>query len=464
MVTQLALETLSLSNQNGGDNSWPWCDDCSMDEAMPGILGGGDHNQGKDFYFTDDSLGKSRVLVERSVGATIAFLMATADVLPAPTCSTTACPNGVSCCSGQSCSNGVCCKPTLGACQHDADCCGGPATSVCRNGSCAPRAAGICQQEGQSCEDGPAACCADSAGARQCGRSANGVNVCCGGSGTTCRSSVECCDGFCDITAGSIGVCRKLPLGAGCTASAQCQDGALCESNGAPPTISRPQGTCCNPSSTGTLDCTTDADCCTGVCGSIGNDQFKCMCAAQGVVCSSDLDCCAGNACTGGTCQPVCRVDNTPCQDNSQCCGSSVCCGGVTGGPVCKAVCGCLPHGGFCQTDSDCCAPNSCQNGRCLEACGHAGASCQSGAECCSGGCGDSICECEATGTTCVETADCCVGNLCCAGVGGAPNVCRTSCCQADGASCQNNNDCCGGSVCCANLGFTCTAVCPVVK
>jgi hypothetical protein len=465
MVTQLALETLSLSNENAGDNVWPWCDNCSMQYAMPIIQTEGGGNQGKDFYTTDANLAKSRDLVERAVGATAAFLIATADVLPPPSCSTTTCQAGLTCCGGRTCQNGACCAPTAGACQHDADCCGGPASAVCRNGFCAPKATAGCQRAGQSCEDGAAVCCADSAGGKQCGQSMNGVNICCGAAGTTCKSSVECCDGLCDITVGTTGVCRKLPTGSGCTATSQCQAPSVCQSHGQPPIPSQTQGTCCNPSATGTLDCSTDADCCTGACLETANDEFKCQCAGPGIRCSGNNDCCAGNTCVNGACQASCHPDQTACQDNSQCCGASVCCAIVTGGPICKTTCTCSPHGGLCATDSDCCIGNSCQGGHCLETCGHANAICSGSAQCCSGRCGEGgACLCEPAGTACVESADCCAGTLCCAGPNGGAGTCKTSCCQAPGQTCQANSDCCGGTVCCANTGFTCVADCPVVK
>jgi len=463
MITQLALETASLSNQNGGDNSWPWCDDCSMEWVLPGILGGGDNHQGMNFYQTDDSLAKERDLIERSVGATLAFLVATADAVPATTCSTGTCAAGATCCGGKVCSGGSCCTPGGSPCEHDRDCCGSAGNpSVCRNRICVTAASNTCQTAGSSCEDGSAACCADGNGAKQCGLSANGVSICCNGTGASCKHSYECCGGSCKITSGDTGVCQALPVGSSCS-GAQCEAPAECQDDGTPVSAGG-RGVCCNPSTTGSLDCDSDADCCTGLCLEVADDVFKCRCAPAGGSCTQDNDCCAGNSCQNGTCRPVCHQPETACQNNAQCC-TGVCCATVTGGPVCRDVCACVARDGACQKDSDCCTGNSCISGSCRPPCIATGElGCEGNGDCCSDRCENAACVCGEQGAVCQNNAQCCTGKVCCASLG---FVCASDCpttCQGPGGSCQSNSDCCAGNLCCANFNNTCHSTCEVVR
>jgi len=352
MVTQLALETVSLIPLAGPDNVWPWCDDCSMDWLLYK-----NNNSGMDFYQTDDSLNKERDLIERAVGATVAFLMATGDVLPAPTCSNTSCNATTTCCNGKTCVSGACCVAPQGACEHDTDCCGG-AGSVCRNRICQPAASASCQTSGHSCEDGSAVCCGDSTGAKQCGVSRNGVSICCASAGATCISAAECCSGSCSSVNGEPGVCKKLPVRSGCTADNQCDTPAICQNDGAS-VSGGAQGSCCFPMTTGALDCNGDEDCCTGRCRQVGDDEFKCQCAQQTEACVRDGDCCQGT-CTNGTCQliiNVCHPFRDTCQQNSDCCSNA--CGG-------DKKCNCWGVNSACTTGADCCTGN-CTNGVCAD-------------------------------------------------------------------------------------------------
>ena len=378
LVTSLALDTFNLTNQSGADNVWPWCDDCSMDWLIYK-----DNHQGMDFYETDASLAKARDLVERSVGATAAFLIATGEVIPAPAaCSTTTCATGTTCCAGRSCTGGACCVAIQGTCEHDGDCCpSNGAPSVCRNRICQPAAGAACQQPGNSCEGGnPAVCCADNLQGKQCGVSRNGVSICCSAAGASCTTATECCSGSCSSTNGEPGTCKKLPLQSGCTADNQCEGSALCQSNGVP-VSGGGQGTCCNPATTGALDCNADGDCCSGRCRAVGADEFKCQCSQQSEGCTRDNDCCQGT-CVQGTCQVVISI--------------------------------CQPFLATCQLGTDCCSGSCGVNNRCR--CIGTNAACTSNAGCCTGNCSNGVCgSCVAPLTDCFGR--CCPAGATCEGV-----------------------------------------------
>ena len=377
IVTQLALETYGLAFNGGNDNTWPWCDDCSMDWLLYK-----DHNSGMDFYETDSSLASERNLIERAMGATVAFLMATSDALPAPaTCSTTTCSGTSACCAGQTCSAGKCCVAAQGTCEHDSDCCpSGGGASVCRNRVCEAAAAPSCQQAGNSCEGGnKGICCADSLGGQQCGTSRNGVAVCCLAAAATCTTSTQCCSGSCSSVNGEPGTCKKLPLQSGCTADNQCEGSAVCQNDGTP-VSGGGQGTCCNPTATGNLDCNSDADCCTGRCRAVGADEFKCQCSQPTETCGKDADCCQGT-CNQGTCQVIIQV--------------------------------CRPFRGDCQTGTDCC----------------------------SGACGtDNKCMCKGTNSSCTTNDACCTGNC----VGGVCSSCAAPKIDCFGQCCPASSSCDG--------------------
>lgn len=355
LVTQVALDTYDLTFNGGADNVWPWCDDCSMDWLLYN-----NHNHGMDFYETDASLASERDLIERSVGASLAFLVAASDTLPAPAaCSNTSCGTGTVCCGNRSCTGGLCCVATQGACEHDTDCCftnGLP--SLCRNRVCQPGAVAACQQPGEACSGSSAACCADSGGAQQCGLSRNGASICCSGDNTQCTASVQCCSGSCSSVNGEIGHCKRLPLRSGCTSTDQCDSTSVCQSDGAPVGAGK-QGTCCNPDATGALGCNGDEDCCTGHCKPVGADDFTCQCAVLSETCARDNDCCQGT-CKNGTCQLVLNICQPPlaaCQQGTDCC---------SGGCTSTHVCTCIGTGpsSTCGSDIACCT-NNCANGVC---------------------------------------------------------------------------------------------------
>lgn len=433
LVTALAIDVRNKI-QSDSDPSWAWCDDCSMNYQFREDR----NDKGRKYYEDPARLNRMRDLVERSIGATVAFLVAAADAIPAPTCSTSTCSGTSPCCSG-SCQAGKCCQQVAGPCDRDSDCCtssGNPA--VCRNRVCVSTGSNTCQGASHSCEDGAAVCCADSGGSKQCGTSPNGVNVCCNAKGTTCSSSAQCCTGSCKITVGNTGVCSGRPPGSACTSAAQCDTNEDCERNGVPVTGGNP-GVCCNPSASASLDCTTDSDCCTGVCSEVSDDVFKCTCAPAGVHCARDNDCCSGNSCVNGTCTAVCKGENVGCSNNTECC-NGVCCAATNGPPTCKSVCSCNPVGFMCLGNEDCCK----------------------GTQCCSNFAGGPVCKtaclCGGENVACASNSDCCVGSVCCAAKG---FVCTTDCsstCKPANAACTHGSgtaECCAGTTCC-ELTDTC--------
>jgi hypothetical protein len=354
LVTALAVDVRDRINSDGNPR-WPWCDDCSMDYKF-----NEDHNdKGMKYYKDPAVLNRSQDLVERSIGATLAFLVAAADSIPPLTCGTKTCNATTPCCSG-TCQANKCCQQLAGPCDKDSDCCSSSGAAVCRNRVCVAAAANVCQGASHSCEDGSSVCCQDSGGAKQCGNSPNGVNICCNAKGTTCSSSSECCTGSCKITVGKTGVCSGRPPGMACTNATQCDTGEDCELDGTP--VNGTPGLCCNPSASGALDCTSNSDCCTGVCSEVADDVFKCTCAGAGIACARDNDCCSGNSCVSGTCAPTCKGDNVACGSDGDCCIGTCC---ATIGNKCTTECpaACRPPGAACTPGpgtSECCAGTSC--------------------------------------------------------------------------------------------------------
>jgi hypothetical protein len=322
LVTDVAGDTFSIVLPTGEvlDNTWPWCDDCSM-QYWHGDLS---TNRGMDFYRTTDSLNHTRDLVERSVGSVVAFLLNTADGIPAPSCSTTTCGTGAACCSGRTCAAGNCCANQGTSCQKNADCCN---SLVCRAGTCVTAASNTCQPSSHLCEGGASVCCADpdSHAAASCGPSPNGIQVCCLAEGARCDTPSDCCSGHCT----GDGRCGRLPLGYTCTADAQCAGQELCWLNGDPVSGGQ-RGLCCNPSTVPAEGaCDSDDDCCIGKCKLVAlPDDFACHCADTGESCRRDKDCCGGS-CVNSVCvsaTPTCAPDQTAC-GNSCCSHGLKCCG-----------------------------------------------------------------------------------------------------------------------------------------
>jgi hypothetical protein len=102
---------------------------------------------------------------------------------------------------------------------------------------------------------------------------------------------------------------------------------------GAPPTFldaccATPVGDCIEDD----LGCTSDTDCCSGVCGTDSLCGYPppadiVTCAVDDQACKMDADCCSFLCASDGFCGlpgGSCNVDNDPCQVDSDCC-SNVC-------------------------------------------------------------------------------------------------------------------------------------------
>ncbi len=347
-----------------------------------------------------------------------------------------ACSSGDQCCSGN-CDGTACvplnanCKTSGNSCSGHGDCC----SKVCKNGTCSAQAS-FCTQTGDAC-----------------------------------AKDTDCCAGVCKVASGAtLGLCTNptapgttgcLVAGEVCGAGAAGTPGA---DGGGLPTCG---GECCSRACapygpTGVLVCQppsgcrptgevclSDADCCgsAGVPG--GNGSVKCSkgagepvgrcdngnaCRPAGAVCklatgscNAENNCCAGNVnqdpsvcqqdilgiprCTGvGDCTDAGSLAGQPCATSADCCGLP--ClpndgGGDGGSPF---VCGgstCVPSGGACTTDADCCAGLPCKAppGSTQGVCGPPPVIPDAGY--------DGGPDCALYGQVCTVSADCCNGVPC---------------------------------------------------
>ncbi len=219
------------------------------------------------------------------------------------------------------------------------------------------------------------------------------------------------CDVDWDCTVG----CVCDPECTGCSTSAECSGGLVCD------------GTHCVPC-TGSGQCSGGKVCLAGKCSA----------------CRTASDCSVGQICAAGACGP--------CTSTAQCgvkvcqAGSCVNCTGnaeCEGGQVCPAG-SCVP----CTSHPQCSGGQLCQDGRC-SACTTA---CPGGQVCVGGAC-----------VACTGTAQCTSGKVC---VGGSCVACSSSTQCLDGkvcvsgacAPCTGNSQCGGGTVCAAGACVPCTS------
>lgn len=143
------------------------------------------------------------------------------------------------------------------------------------------------------------------------------------------------------------------------------------------------------------------------------------VCAADGASCQDDTGCCSFR-CVGGSCAVplnACLEANTSCISGGQCC-SSVCAQdgycSVLGAPGT-----CAPIGTACRTDAECCSSNcndttnACHVGL---ACADDFVACTFPQECCSRNCDGQVCQpstCVPQGGACARDHQCCVGLHC---------------------------------------------------
>lgn len=194
--------------------------------------------------------------------------------------------------------------------------------------------------------------------------------------GTGCCGSLECVAGVCGggtlvaPTPDSGSSTTGLPVGAACTATAQCLPSTsgtvICATN--------------NIAADGELNCCLQAG---GQCG--GQDNLCCgdllcvdgACAVQelaygdvapGGTCAANLDCsqdggpavCEATAAGGSAC---CRLEVSNCATDAECCGALICGDNLIAED--GALTCCSPVGGVCGSDAACCGDNYCIDGTC---------------------------------------------------------------------------------------------------
>ncbi|MBI5532161.1 MAG: hypothetical protein HY898_05580 [Deltaproteobacteria bacterium] len=320
-----------------------------------------------------------------------------------------ACTAGPECCSiicaGGVCGSGVCISDNQ-PCTDAASCCSGK----CGTGSTCTPLNPECKTVGNECAAN-AECCSKFCLNGHC----SGQPSFCTQVGEACITDFECCTGICTKQGtDNIGLCTQptAPGATGCLAAGiVCGGGAVSDAGGIPAC----GGDCCSRSCapygpTGVLVCQppsgcrptgeickSDSDCCGSPGMPGGNGSVTCSktpgepvgrcdngnaCRAAGAVCklatsscNAENNCCAGNVnqdptvcqqdllgiprCTGaGNCADAGSYEGKECASSADCCGLA--CvpnkSAVDGGA--PFICGsttCVPAGGDCTTDADCC-------------------------------------------------------------------------------------------------------------
>jgi hypothetical protein len=258
------------------------------------------------------------------------------------------------------------------------------------------------------------------------------------------------------------GCVGRAATGVVCTSNADCCSG-VCDID---PTA---QVTCRPPTGCAPLDapCTFAGACCTLACanGSCALGQ----CARFGELCQLDADCCS-NDCQNGSCQGstlTCRPAGESCTKHEECCG--LLCGGEISGIAarCSLRQACRVAGEVCGADTDCCS-GACGElkpgfGYCipLAACVMAddklcsrqvGELCKDDAECCSRVClpsgqGNKRCAasggCRAQCELCANDGECC-SKSCLPDAAGVKRCAAVEGCLAGGEVCASDDQCCG--------------------
>jgi hypothetical protein len=152
-----------------------------------------------------------------------------------------------------------------------------------------------------------------------------------------CMKADDCCSGVCAVTTAGVQRCRPL---SGC----------------------RPTGD----------RCLADGDCCGQKCMVTPDGAGACApppmmgCRLLGDKCAKPDDCCAGTKdgcrmdaagtlrCLGPAGGAACTLAGYPCAVADQCCDGRRCLPDARNGYVCRT--GCVPVGGGCTADGDCCA------------------------------------------------------------------------------------------------------------
>jgi uncharacterized protein YjbI with pentapeptide repeats len=330
-------------------------------------------------------------------------------------------PNLTTCGAGTA-TTGVCCVPAPGAlsvCFDPGECCPGPEPDGCDVGEIC-NANHQCECNSTSCPDG----CCRGGSSGICLEFIEQSPTECGDNGVTCIN--------CTTTAGPNYVCQN----GNCVCPTP--NFKLCGANCIPVTA------CCTGTTPGCTD-TAFPDCCNGTCTNDQTDPNNC--GTCGNPCSGQTPDCSGGAC-------VCN--STSCGVGMKCCGgvcisNTLCCTGTTQGCVGN------PNG------TTCCS-GTCTNTQTDPLnCGACGVPCSSGicvGGACSNTCGTITC---GTGTICCGANNCvsnqiccgldqgcqpgtCCDKLTCTGPAQGPKQCQFVCQTPKECECFFGND--GGWVC----------------
>jgi hypothetical protein len=405
-------------------------------------------------------------------------------------CSTHCDPNAHICIQGM-------CKDTGMSCMVPTECC----NLTCVAGQCG----GMCIPDNTACTNSPDCC------SGQCvNNSCKPLNTMCSTSGNPCTVNTDagvagnCCSGLCSNGMCSIGASYCVQVGDVCYQAGDCCTGVCTKAAGAT------AGTC-GALVGSPVSCKVDGvvcggcgDCCSRLCAPFaasGVDicQPASGCHVYGDLCRKDSDCCGGEApdaglpggglvaCTmipgtglgycdhpgsgkimgGQTCNPegnVCHFQNyagtcANSSDRNDCCACIAkkdCCKiDSVGIPRCNGIGGidggipCVPVGGNCTFDGNCCngapcVPDSTGQLKC--------------------GAGTDGGSCVPKGGPCTSTQDCCAGVTCIIPPGALSGVCDVIApvndmgmmCAEIGQSCEVL-DCCAGLNCTDSGGFDCT-------
>lgn len=260
-----------------------------------------------------------------------------------------------------------------GSCSNGQNCGGSGIPNVCGTAPCTPK---TCTQLGKNCGSVPDTC----GTLLQCG-TCSAPNTCGGGGQpNVCGCTSESDADFCSRLGKNCGYVSGTDNCGRSRTSVNC-------------------GTCTSPETcggAGTLNVC-------GVCTPKTCDQLGKNCGSVFDGCGGTLDC---GTCSGGL---ACNSSNicVACTDAGSSCGSgNVCCGGTTCGyqygATCNRLC-CVPNGGACTQDLDCCGtqcqtnpagcsaacPPRCVNSKCCTPRFYA---CRTASDCCSGICTQGTC------------------------------------------------------------------------
>ncbi|HLB40580.1 MAG TPA: hypothetical protein VJJ83_02215, partial [Candidatus Babeliales bacterium] len=219
------------------------------------------------------------------------------------------------------------CANDLGRCCQSINATDSPNATSCSSGSAAAGTYAACEV----CHNATDANCTSTGiNTNACYNCANGQVNCCTNSDCAGCTALTNQDYQCN----EMGICAPCTIGnagAFCASDLACCGANVCLGNtGSGGTC----GTCITPG----LSCTTNDDCCEGVCSPAG------VCALISGPCQAANECLSNN-CTGGSCG--CNPAANPCEQNSDCCSGLTCTN-----YVCNT---CAPLGSLCTQDSDCC-------------------------------------------------------------------------------------------------------------